>query len=170
MELKKYTAQIKVWIEKYKYVILVLLIGIVLMCVPFNASDHNDNNVDSESAEHMESKSYKAILAEILSLVDGAGTVEVMLTTSKGEETLYQEDINRNQDAECEELSSHTVIITDGDRNQRGLIKQVIQPVYLGAIIVCEGADDPAVKLAIVDAVSKVTGLGADRICVLKMK
>ena len=43
MELKKYTAQIKVWIEKYKYVILVLLIGIVLMCVPFNASDHNDN-------------------------------------------------------------------------------------------------------------------------------
>ena len=41
---------------------------------------------------------------------------------------------------------------------------------YLGVIVVCEGADSPAVRLAIVEAVSDVTGLGADRISVLKMK
>jgi stage III sporulation protein AG len=36
--------------------------------------------------------------------------------------------------------------------------------------VVCQGADDPVVKLLIVDAVSKVTGLGADKISVMKMK
>jgi len=40
----------------------------------------------------------------------------------------------------------------------------------MGAVIVCQGADDPQVRLSIVDAVSKVTGLGSDKISVLKMK
>ena len=37
-------------------------------------------------------------------------------------------------------------------------------------LIVCEGGDDANVRLSIVDAVSKITGLGADRISVLKMR
>jgi stage III sporulation protein AG len=65
---------------------------------------------------------------------------------------------------------SDTVIITDSSRNESGLIRQVNPPVYLGAIVLCQGGDRPSVRLAIVDAVSKVTGLGADRISVLKMK
>ena len=62
------------------------------------------------------------------------------------------------------------MIITDSDRKEEGLITQVDPPVYQGAIIVCQGADRGAVRLAIVEAVSRVTGLGADRISVLKMK
>ena len=49
-------------------------------------------------------------------------------------------------------------------------MRQVNPPTYLGAIIICEGADDANIRLAVVDAVSKVTGLGANRISVLKMK
>jgi stage III sporulation protein AG len=40
----------------------------------------------------------------------------------------------------------------------------------MGAIVVCQGGDQPTVRLAILDAVSKVTGLGADKISILKMK
>ena len=63
-----------------------------------------------------------------------------------------------------------TVLITGADREEYGLVRQVNPPVYKGAVVVCQGADDPKVQLAIVDAVSTVTGLGADRISVLKMK
>jgi hypothetical protein len=42
--------------------------------------------------------------------------------------------------------------------------------VYQGAVVLCQGAADAAVRLAVVEAVSKATGLGADKICVLKMK
>ena len=61
-------------------------------------------------------------------------------------------------------------MITDSNRNETGLIHQRNPPKYQGAIILAMGADDPAVKLAIVDAVSNVTGLGADKISVLKMQ
>lgn len=39
-----------------------------------------------------------------------------------------------------------------------------------GAVIVCDGAESAAVRLKVVNAVSAYTGLGSDRIIVLKMK
>ena len=36
-------------------------------------------------------------------------------------------------------------------------------------VVLCQGADAPSVKLAIVEAVRCVTGLGADQISVQKM-
>jgi len=63
-----------------------------------------------------------------------------------------------------------TITVTGTNRNEEGLIKQINPPTYLGAIIICQGADSASVRLAIVDAVSKLTGLGADSIAVLKMK
>ena len=38
-----------------------------------------------------------------------------------------------------------------------------------GAAVVCEGADDARVRLAVVNAVSAYTGLGSDRITVFTM-
>ena len=40
----------------------------------------------------------------------------------------------------------------------------------LGAVVVCEGAESAQARLRIVKAVSAFTGLGSDRIIVLKMK
>ena len=62
------------------------------------------------------------------------------------------------------------MIIVDADRKESGLIKQVNPQKYLGAIVVCQGADSPSVRLAITQAVSRIIGLSADKICVLKMK
>ncbi|MBR4864637.1 MAG: stage III sporulation protein AG [Oscillospiraceae bacterium] len=169
MELKKLTSHIKVWADKYKYVILVLLIGVILMWLPENKEKGAVNN-ESASITYQEIVSIDTSMSDILSLIDGAGRVEVMLTKAKGEETLYQEDIDESFNESGEDMRSDTVIISDSQRMESGLVKQVNPPIYMGAIVVCEGADDPTVKLAIVDAVSKLTGLGADKICVLKMK
>ena len=104
-------------------------------------------------------------LAHILSQIQGAGEVRVLLTETSGAQTVYQTDVDGAQDRH-----EKTVIITGADRSQAGLVQQVIPPKYMGAIVVCHGADNATVRLAIVEAVSKVTGLGADRISVLKMK
>ena len=61
------------------------------------------------------------------------------------------------------------MIITDYNRNESALVERVDPPQYLGAIVICQGADSAAVRLAVVEAVSKYTGLGADQIAVLKM-
>lgn len=145
-------------LKKYRYALLVLGIGLVLMMLP-------SGNVQTEPPKQTISAQEPELaqtLSEILSQIDGAGDVSVLLTPASGKETLYQTNENGEH---CD-----TVIISDSSRNEAGLIRQVNPPVYLGAIVICEGGDKPAVRLAIVDAVSKVTGLGADRISVLKMK
>ena len=58
----------------------------------------------------------------------------------------------------------------DAARTETGLVRQTLEPIYRGAVVLCDGADQSGVRLAIVNAVSSVTGLGADRICVLKRK
>ena len=93
-----------------------------------------------------------------------------MLTVSTGEQTLYQTNNDYSTDANGSQEKTDTVTVTDSQRNETGLIRQVNPPIYLGAVIVCEGADNPAVRLSITEAVSRITGLGTDKISVLKMK
>ena len=109
-------------------------------------------------------------MSQLLSNVEGAGQVEVMLTIASGEEVIYQIDENRSIADSSNNNNSHTVTVTNSDRDQEGLVKQVNPATYKGAIILCQGANDPTVRLQIVEAVSKITGLGANCISVLKMK
>lgn len=105
-------------------------------------------------------------LEEILSQIQGAGRVRVLLTQREGERTVYQTD----EDSTSSGIRSDTVLLNGSDRSQTGLVQQVNPPTYLGAVIVCQGADSASVRLAIVSAVGSVTGLSTDKITVLKMK
>ena len=99
-----------------------------------------------------------------MSQISGVGKTEVLLTEFSGSETIYQSDSGYN-------LSGNdTVILTDSSRSQYGLVRQILSPVYKGAVVVCKGADSASVRLAVVDAVMRATGLSSDCISVLKMK
>jgi stage III sporulation protein AG len=151
---------------KYRYVVLVLVIGIVLLVIPAGRAAEAVQPTDELEQE----VPLQTELSAILSKVHGAGKVEVILTVSRGETTLYQTDESVSVSGDSSTTKTVTVTVTDAQRNNAGLIKQIVPPVYQGAIVVCEGADSPTVRLSIVDAVSKITGLGADKIAVLKMK
>ena len=168
MEISRHLERIQKQLGKYKYAGLILVIGVALMCIPW------ENKVSSANEPIREPEAVSLTIEEqlekILSQLQGAGNVQVMLSISDGEKTIYQYDEDAViRDGESS-IRTDTVIITDGDRNQKPVISQVIPVKYLGAVILCQGADQPAVRLSIVEAVSKLTGLGADRICVLKMK
>lgn len=149
------------WIGKYKYLVLILLVGIGLMLIP------SGSRKTEESAEQIQTPVQTVSLADeledILSNIKGAGKVQVMLTVKSGAQTVYQTDTPATD-------RQDTVIITDEDRAQNGLVQQIISPIYRGAIVLCHGADNANVCLAIKEAVSKVTGLDASQISVLKMK
>lgn len=154
-------------IKKYKYAFLVLAIGLILMAIP-DSKNSPEISVDAEATTEI---SMEEQLKHLLQQIDGAGEVQVMLTVLTGEKTIYQtNDDRRTVSGENTDSNIEAVIITDSERNQTGLVKQVLPPTYQGAVVICQGADNPAVQLAIVDAVSKLTGLGANRISVLKMK
>ena len=149
---------------KYRYVILVLVAGLVLMLLPSRQETTGQVRKATEPPE--EKQDVRQELMHILTQIDGVGAVQVMLTVATGEETIYQTDTETTDDS----CRIETVIVTGADRAENGLVQRKNPPKYLGAIVVCKGAGNAAVKLSVVEAVSRVTGLGADQISVLKMK
>jgi len=152
----------KALFRKYRYGLLVLLAGLALMAVP----EKEEPAAVTPSASQPAKTTVGEELEAILSRIQGAGKVQVLLTEYKGQEILYQTDTDRSETS----LRQDTVILSGTDREEGGLIRQTNPPVYLGALIVCQGGDNPRVKLAIVEAVMSVTGLKSTEITVLKMK
>ena len=149
---------------RYKYALLVVILGITLMLIP----GRKEKTVEAPTETVSQATKYPDCqqLEDFLSQIQGAGKVHVLLAYAKGEETVYQTD----SDISDSDSRIDTVIITDSQRGESGLIQQINPPTYLGAVVICQGADRAEVRLAIVEAVSTYTGLGADRISVLKMK
>ena len=166
MDWKSVSKRCKRYFEKYKFVLLILAAGVFLMALPQGQSRQS---VEINTAEIQQVDTGDE-LEEILSHIEGVGRVRVLLTERTGAKTVYQTDTDGQMSGETEDLRVQTVVVTGADRAQQGLVKSVVPPVYLGAIIVCQGGDMPVVKLSVVEAVSAVTGIPADRITVLKMK
>lgn len=157
-------SRLNCFFEKYKYVLLVLMVGIFLMVLPSREEDEPAEQVQPETGN---TPTIQEQLEQILAQIDGVGKVQVMLSLAAGSETIYQSDTDTASDGS---VRCETVIVSDSNRDQAGLVRTVTLPTYLGAIVVCQGAERPAVQLAVVQAVSNITGISADRITVLKMK
>ena len=152
------------WFSRYKYVLLVGILGVGLLLLPSG----KENQVQPPAAQPVSTKpALEDQLEHLLGQLQGAGDVKLLLTTAQGERYIYQTDSNAGQNGE---LRLETVIVSGADRQENPVLQQTVGPVYQGAVVLCQGAADAAVRLAVVEAVSKATGLGADKICVLKMK
>lgn len=152
---------------RYKYIFLIFLAGIVLMLFP-TADSKKTEQQPTHVQEQAETVRLEEQLSELLSQLAGAGKVQVLLTEATGQQTVYQE--NRDISQQSESTKTSTVILSDSTRGQEGLVCQVNPPTYLGAVVLCQGADLPSVRLSITEAVSNATGLGYHKITVLKMK
>lgn len=95
-------------------------------------------------------------LEETLQMIDGVGKTSVLLSVRVSAQTEYLSDADK------------TVILSVGSGKQEALAFRMRSPEYLGAVIVCEGGDDPKIKWSVLEAVTKYTGLRADQITVLK--
>lgn len=151
---------------KYKYVLLVLLLGILLMSIPPKQETTPEPMLETVP----EAGSIAEELEQILSQIDGVGKVKVLLTESKGSQTVYMQDEDSTVGEDNRTIRLETVVISGTDRGEFALVQRTDPPVYLGAIIVCQGGDIPEVRLYVAQAVANVTGIGTDRVTVLKMK
>lgn len=153
--------------SKYRYVLLIFLVGVFLMLLPVGEKPEEER---LEISKALTEESLETRLAAILSQMEGVGRTQVLLTIAAGEQTLYVQDENQSTGTDSGTYRSETILVTGTDREEGGLVRQVLPPTYQGAIVVCQGGGSAAVRLAVVEAVSKATGLSADKITVLKMK
>ena len=167
MEISKWKTGILDRLGKYKYVLVVIIAGVILMALP-GKTETTPSHTPIEQTSAISDPSEQ--IAELLMMIEGAGKVRVYLSIARGEQILYQTDSTYSENDDKLDTKTQTVLITDSDRNEAGLVYQKNPPTYQGALVVAQGAANPKVKLALVEAVSKVTGLGTDKISVLKMK
>lgn len=152
--------------QKYRYALLILAAGIILMLLPTTGPEASSQPQPEQIQSQVLSEDFETKLSRILSQMEGAGKVVVFLSQASGEKTLYQTD----EDFTSGDVRRETVLVTGADRAQEGLVLQINPPVYQGAVVLCQGADNAAVRLSITQAVANATGLGANQISVLKMK
>ena len=167
---------------KLKYPIVVFLFGLILLAIPFGNSQKQVENKQSSQApaeivEDTDESSLQDLenrLEQILSQVEGAGRVQVMLRYAAGEKTIYQTDSSQETVTGAEEkqvkMTMETVFASGGSSQETPVVTQVLCPTFQGALIVAEGAGSASVRLDLVNAVSSLTGLGAGKITVIKMK
>ena len=156
----------RIW-DKYKFVALVALAGIVLLLWPSGreetASPQAVSAVQAELQEEME---------DILGRIQGVGEVRVLLTVDSDGERQLAEDSELSYSGstaapEDYSRSSQTVLVDDGSA-EAPVVTRTVYPTYRGALVVCQGGDRADVKLAVTEAVAALTGLSADRITVAK--
>ena len=105
-------------------------------------------------------------LSRLLSSMEGVGRVELLQTTTDSDEVVYQTDVRRSG-----ETSEETTVFSANQSAQKTpVVTKTKKASYAGAVVVCDGADSAVVRLRIVQAVSALTGLGSDKISVIKMK
>lgn len=150
--------------KKYKYVGLVVLAGIVLLVLPAGTSAP-DPQKDSGgfSLEDTERR-----MEELLGRMDGVGRVQVMLTLKNGSSLELAEDADSTERDGETRAQREPVTLNRGSGYQDVVVTRETYPVYLGAVVVCQGAGSSGVRLAVTEAVAALTGLPADRITVVQ--
>lgn len=121
-------------------------------------------------------------LENILSNINGAGKVKVMITYTESStvQPIYNENINESQTEETDSTggvrtiaetdSSREVVYTENNGVKVPITEKVTMPKVEGAIVLAEGANDASIKNNIIMAVEAVTGLSTHKIQVFQLK
>ena len=156
--------------EKGKFALPVLGLGVLLLLWPSGAGETKSTTSPETTAEETMAQQQKE-MERILARIEGAGELHLMLTLeSDGERTLAEdteETLGGSQDAPESQSRRETVVLSVSG-GEEVVVTRRESPVYRGALVVCQGADRAEVKLAVTQAVAALTGLGADRITVVK--
>lgn len=161
----------KLWklLDQYKYVLIVIVVGIVLLLWPSGEEKEGPKaELGAQSAqEPFDLAALEEKLSQTLSKVEGAGKVSVTLTVKSGMEQVLASDRSTSVTDRGSSVEEETVLVDSGSGQEAVLLMQRY-PTFQGALVVCEGGDNAEIRLLMTRAVSALTGIGTDRITVCK--
>lgn len=165
-------------------VFLALMVGILLLAAGKSFSsfggDAPKKSPQEEPAETTlgSDAETERRMAEILSKIEGAGQVDVMLTYRRTEEKTVARDEVREESysedggktSESLRVENTAILLEDRNGNTLPLLLSASSPEVEGVVIVAEGGGDPVVCAALNQAAQALLDVPAHKIAVLKMK
>lgn len=152
-------------LKKYKWPALILAVGIFLMLIPLKAQ--KEETVVQNDTGFSLTKTQQEI-EQILGKIYGVGRVSIMLTLKSGNTLQLAQNKDYSERENEKKQDAEVIKLNRGSGVQEVVVTQESYPIYLGAAVVCDGADDPKVCLAVTEAVSVLTGLSSDKITIAK--
>ncbi len=140
---------------------------------PQEADNTSSRDIQSDNGESLESR-----LERILSSVDGAGTVKVLVTYESGPEivpALKSDTQSNTSDSSgsgqrtTSTTENNEPVVVQGKNGTEPLVLVEKEPVILGVLVVAEGASDLDVRLTLAGAVQVALQIAPARIEVLPM-
>lgn len=151
----------EIWkrLQQAKIPLLIMTVAlVVLLFTGRESTEKASTSFDDHQAKPVTIAEEESRLAETLQVIEGVGNARVLLSVRKSAQTDYLSDEER------------TVILSAGSGRQVPIVLRTTSPEYLGAVIVCDGGDDPDIQWKVLEAVSRFTGLRSDQITVLKLR
>lgn len=111
-------------------------------------------------------------LEQILSKIDGAGKVDVMISWDGDVEETYayheERSESQKEDGSAEKSEKRELVLTDGDQNPVVIARKY--PKAEGVLVVAEGAGNDLVRERLLEAVASYLSIGKNRIEITVME
>lgn len=166
------------------FLVLFIIVIVVMNNLGGKKSTSNESNstIIQSTTSNQKEKTLEEKLEDILSFIDGAGKVNVLITYSNGIEqvpiynvkqntTITQESDKAGGTRKTEENSNEqSVVFNEGEGTKTPVIGQTINPEIIGVLVVADGADNLSVKENLLKAVESTLNVPAHRVQVFARK
>ncbi len=143
-------------------ILAVILIGVLIFGNGFSVSKlfNNSTTVNSNYQQNLETQ-----LESLISNLDGAGKVKVMVTFLGSESEVLAKNVESIEENGVIK-TVETIITVSG----KPYVTKTENPEIKGVIIICEGGENLTVKMNITEIITTALNVSADKIRILKMK
>lgn len=169
-QLEELQKRLRVGVSKFRIPLLIFAAGLLLMLLPAGTRSAKSSEATAPTAQTLELTPPQEEMEAILSRIEGAGRVELLLTLRTSGASVYQTDTRTVTSGSGTTEECETVFRQTSGSGKEPVVQTTLAPQYQGALVVCDGADRASVRLAVVQAVASLTGLGSNQIAVVKMK
>ena len=169
-QLSELQKRLSAGISKFRLPLLIFAAGLLLMLLPTGKRSTQAVQTAAQVAQTQELTPSREEMEAILSRIDGVGRVDLLLTLRTSGASVYQTDTRTVTSGSGTTEECQTVFGQTSGSGKEPVVQTTLAPQYQGALVVCDGADRASVRLAVVQAVTSLTGLGSNQIAVVKMK
>lgn len=157
--------------KRAKIIVAMGLVAIVLIAFSsfFQSNDNKATETETSFDYSQYSDETKKQLTNIVSSIDGVGDCEVMITFEYSSENVYATD-SENKNDESSQSNKDEYVLYDSQSGEKALLIKEKYPTVQGVSIVCSGGDNVEVREAVINTVTSLFNISANRVSVSKIK
>ena len=150
--------------KKTALIIFAAVLGMLLIFLSGTSDENTTEKVKDE--EKIEIEQCEEKLQKLLSSVEGAGRVKVMITYETSDENVFAYNKDESYRENEQKFSSDYILVKNGG-NETGLKLKTVYPEVKGVAVVCDGADNPVTKEQIISVISALFDISTKNISVV---